>query len=221
MPGWTPSTHPCEGHGFGGIPRRRSASMCSRVTTAPAPAGLGITQGQAVAMRWRTSSTSEPDVDLAGILVGLDARRLAGRSGRAAPDLRQRRVLGVVRSRCRRVALGAGFRGSVHRRGRSGAGGGGDRASAARSGERQELEYRLVAPDGGVVWVMNAFRAVSRRAGPPIRARRHGRPHPPEGRRAGAPPAAQPVRRRSTARCSTCTRTRSGSTTSRRCGSWP
>ena len=31
---------------------------------------------------------------------------------------------------------------------------------AAESSERQELEYRLVAPGGGVVWVMNAFRAV-------------------------------------------------------------
>jgi two-component system cell cycle sensor histidine kinase/response regulator CckA len=111
-------------------------------------------------MRWRTPSTREPEADLAGILVGLDAmvwhadpderrmtyvsdacRALSGRDADAwlsAPDYGSDFIDADDRMRVLE-ALGR----------------------AAGFPERQELEYRLVAPDGDVVWVMNAFHAVS------------------------------------------------------------
>jgi two-component system cell cycle sensor histidine kinase/response regulator CckA len=109
-------------------------------------------------MRWRTPSTGEPAADLAGILVGLDAM-----VWHADPDERR---MTYVSDACQALSgrdaeawlsapdYGADFIDA------------GDRVRvlealgrAAGSGERQELEYRLVAPDGGVVWVMNAFHA--------------------------------------------------------------
>jgi two-component system, cell cycle sensor histidine kinase and response regulator CckA len=111
-------------------------------------------------MRWRTSSTGGPDGHLAGILAGLDAmiwhadaderrltyvsdgcRALSGRDAGAwlsAPDFGADFIDAADRERV------------VEALGR-----------AAGSSERQELEYRLVAPDGGVVWVMNAFRGLT------------------------------------------------------------
>ena len=110
-------------------------------------------------MRWRTSSTSEPDVDLAGILVGLDAI-----VWQADPDERR---LTYVNDACLALSgrdagawlsapdFGAAFIDAADRERVVEAIG-----RAPASGERQELEYRLVAPDGGVAWIMNAFRAV-------------------------------------------------------------
>jgi two-component system cell cycle sensor histidine kinase/response regulator CckA len=121
-------------------------------------------------MRWRTSSTGEPDADLAGLLVGLDAivwaadadtghityvsdgcRAISGHdrdAWLAAPDFAGLLVDTADRERIS-AALGR----------------------LATSGDREVLEYRLVTPQGGVVWVMNTVRAVS---GPDGRPRLHG-----------------------------------------------
>ena len=132
--------------------------MFTRGNGAPRRQVCGIA-GKGKAMRWRTSSNGELDVDQAGILIGLDAivwqadaderrmtyvsdgcRALSGRDAEAwlaAPDYAAAFIDEADRERVVEAL-----------------------ASAAGSRERQELEYRLVAPDGGVVWVMSAFRAM-------------------------------------------------------------
>jgi two-component system cell cycle sensor histidine kinase/response regulator CckA len=109
-------------------------------------------------MRWVTSRTGEPELDLAGLLDGLNAvvwgadaaerrlvyvsdgcRALTGHSAEEwleAPDFASALIEPVDRERVTRTL---------------------DRLA---DGQRENLEYRLACAGGGVLWVMNSVRAV-------------------------------------------------------------